>query len=515
MEIAKRHQVGIALLLILALALLLRVWGLGYDLPFIYHPDEPVTISVSQGIFKTGDLNPHFYHYPSLFFYINAFAYIPYYLAGKLLGGLCSRQDVAAPISLMMGVAQAPMPSAVLMGRLITVLFGLGSVLLTFVAGKRLAGKSEVGLLAALFLALSPIHVWHNRWVTPDTFVTFFAVATLVASISVWQRGTTWAYILAGVCAGFTAATKYNGGLVVLVPLAAHFLRRGKQGFKDGRFYLAMACSLLTFIVTNPSIFLDREWLLSGLLYDLTHYSSTHEGQEGDSLRWYVTYLVQTTGVIAPLALWQIVRGVYRRRKEIILVAVFPVFYLAMIVRFAVRNDRTIMPLTPFLFLLAAWLLVEFLTRAWNARPAKAQVSLLAVSGALVATAIILPIPQTLKMNVQFSQVNSREAARVWINANLPQGAKIALEAYAPFVDSQRFSVQAVLRMVDHDPQWYVDNDFDYLVFSEMMFGRFYEEQDRYPDRVQQYDDLFQQFTLVRVFEAQGYEVRVYRIGDG
>jgi len=106
---------------ILFMAFLLRIWGIDYDLPYIYHPDEPGYIIISQNIFKTGDLNPHFFNYPSLFFYINAFAYIPYYLVGKLIGIFRTPGDIVPPLSLAMGVTRAPMPSAVLLGRFITV----------------------------------------------------------------------------------------------------------------------------------------------------------------------------------------------------------------------------------------------------------------------------------------------------------------------------------------------------------------------------------------------------------
>ena len=71
---------------ILLLAFALRTWGINYDLPYIYHPDEPGYISIALNIVKTGDLNPHFFNYPSLFFYINSFAYFLAEVIGKLTG---------------------------------------------------------------------------------------------------------------------------------------------------------------------------------------------------------------------------------------------------------------------------------------------------------------------------------------------------------------------------------------------------------------------------------------------
>jgi hypothetical protein len=78
-------------------AFLLRLWGINFGLPYLYHPDEPGYVTIAQNIFKTGDLNPHFFNYPSLFFYLNALAYMPYYLAGRLAGAFSSPADIAAP----------------------------------------------------------------------------------------------------------------------------------------------------------------------------------------------------------------------------------------------------------------------------------------------------------------------------------------------------------------------------------------------------------------------------------
>lgn len=54
------------LTVVLLIALVLRLWGLAYDLRYVYHPDEPGLASISLRILQTGDLNPRFFHYPSL-----------------------------------------------------------------------------------------------------------------------------------------------------------------------------------------------------------------------------------------------------------------------------------------------------------------------------------------------------------------------------------------------------------------------------------------------------------------
>ncbi|MFQ5434238.1 MAG: ArnT family glycosyltransferase [Anaerolineae bacterium] len=237
------------LILIALLAIAVRLWGLNYDLPYIYHPDEPGYIVRSQSIFKTGDLNPHFFNYPSFMFYLNALAYVPYYAAGKLAGVFGAPSDILPPTSLAMGVTYAPMPTAVLLNRLVTLVFGVGVVLVTFGAGRRLTGSTAVALLASLFVALSPTNVFNSRQVTPDTFVTFWVIVGFYGAILIYKQGETRHYLLAGIGVGLAAASKYNGGLIILAVVAAHLLRHGKASLKQPRIYFALLTSGLAFLI--------------------------------------------------------------------------------------------------------------------------------------------------------------------------------------------------------------------------------------------------------------------------
>ncbi len=500
--------------LILLMAIGLRIWGISYDLPYIYHPDESGYITRSQHIFKTGDLNPHFFNYPSLFFYINSLAYVPYYLFGKLLGVFHSPGDILPPISLAMGVTQAPMPTTVLLGRIVTLIFGIGAVLLVFTIGRQLTDNTAVGLLASFMLAVSPTNVRLNGFVTPDTFVTFFVLASFLASVLMFQHGKTLHYILTGVCVGLAASSKYNGALIVLPLLTAHFLRYGKRGLKDYRLYLALLLSGLAFLVTTPFAVLDYPKFITDLQFEAHHYSTGHAGMEGDTLQWYLNYLWKTMGPIWILAVLGILYNIFLRSKQVILLSVFPLVYFVFINRFVIRNDRTIMPITPFLLLLAAFFLVQLFDKVKVIESESAHRLLFTAVSGLIVGSLIFPLARTVKDNLQITTVNSRETARIWVDCSLPAGSKIAIESYAPFVDPTRFSVQGFGRMIDHSPDWYVDEDFEYLIFSQGMYGRFYKHPDRYSDETSQYDSYFNEFKLLKVFTDGGYEVRVYQVNE-
>jgi len=117
-----------------------------------------------------------------------------------------------------------------------------------------------------------------------------------------------------------------------------------------------------------------------------------------------------------------------------------------------------------------------------------------------------------VKGAIRLTTVDSRETARIWIASNLSRGVRIAIESYAPYVDPQYFSVHGFNGLADHTPEWYIDNGFDYLVFSQGAFGRFYQDLARYSNRISQYEDLFSAFDMVRTFTDGEYEVRIYRV---
>lgn len=508
----RQHYTGWLLFAICLLALLLRAWGLDFGLPSLYHPDEPTYVVIAQHMIKTGDLNPHFFNYPTLFFYIHALAYLPYFLMGKLLGVFHSVADIPYPVVHALGVGTTDMPSTFMLGRWLTVLFGVGMVVLVYLVGKRLFDKPGVGLLAALLTAVSPANVVNSRFITPNIMLSFFGVLALLGAALVLRRGDTRYYVLAGLGAGLPASIKYNGALIIVTLAAAHFLREGPRGLKDWRIYMAPLLAAALFFATTPFAILDSAKFLNDIRQEAQHYSTAHFGMEGDALNWYIDYLWTVEGLIIVPAVLGMLRGLISRSKPLIMLSVFPVIYFIFISTFVVRNDRTVMPLLPFLALLGSSFLFYLLDSPGPALPLARR----AVTGFAVAVMILsvtYPLVQTALRSEQSQLgVASRNDARDWLNRTLPPGARVAVEAYGPVIDDKRFNVAWIGRLTDHPADWYAAQGFQYLVFSGGIFNRFYREPDKYAGDVQLYDTLFQSLQPVRIFPDEVYEIRVYRV---
>jgi len=500
---------------IIALATGLRLWSIGYDLPYVFHPDEPAVIDAAMRIFKSGDLNPHFFNYPSLVFYLHAAGYALYYGFGRLVGTMSGPADVAGLSGVVMGATFAPDPTVVLIGRLISLVFGVATVFLVYLIGRRLTGRPAVGALAAALLAVFPHHIYHSRVITSDGPATFFVMLTFYAAVLIFREGRTRHYVVAAVAVGLTAAGKYNGGLVGLVLPVAHFLRTGPAGWRDIRLYLAVPLVAAAFLLAMPYALLDYPAFSEALIFEANHYAAGHDGMEGDTLRWYVNFLWTTMTILPVLALAQIGRGLLQRSRATILLASFPVAYFLFISRFIVRNDRTILPLLPFIFLLAAVLLVDLGDVIRRIEAVRARRAAMVVLVAVVAVLLAMPARAIILNNIQReTEIYSGPVAGEWLVRNAPPGSRIALEPYGPYIDPALHDQRPFSQLIDHPPEWYRAEAFDYLVFSKRMYGRYYAQPALYPDQVARYDELFAAFELVQEFSSRTTEIRIYWTGN-
>src|SRR5258708_15600430 len=74
------------LALIVAAAVVARLWSLGAGIPHAVGIDEPQIVDRALRILRTGDWNPHIFDYPTLVIYVHAMVAIVRFLWGALRG---------------------------------------------------------------------------------------------------------------------------------------------------------------------------------------------------------------------------------------------------------------------------------------------------------------------------------------------------------------------------------------------------------------------------------------------
>lgn len=505
----KRIQLFL-LLLIIGVGAFVRFYGIDSQMPYLSHPDEPIYVEISRTIFQTGDLNPHFFKYPSLFFYIRTLAYIPFYYAGKLTGVFHAPQDLEGIINLTMGVSKAQTPSLIIFDRTITVLFGLGAIVLVFLLSSRMFKNKYFALIPALFLALFRSNLYLDKAIAPDTFLLFFLLLTSYFTLCLYENNTRKNYILAGLFAGLTISIKYNGGLILLPIIIAHILLDKKKFLKNINIYISLLMAGFGFVLTSPFALIDFNTFIKDFYFEMMHYSKIgHIGMEGNTLRYYSSYLYKYVGmIIISLASLQILKGIWNFSHKLIIFSSFPVFYFIMVSRIPVRNERTIFLIVPYILILA----VGFIS---DMRYAK---NIVLKKWAVYAGLLLLLVPfyhyanAAIYVSKNYYYSETHDQVRDWINANIPQGSKIALESYAPFVSPEKYNVLGVKQMIDKDLSWYRQQGYDYLIFSELMYSRFLENPNRYKAEYEKYRQFFIELEKVIFFEKRARSIKIYKV---
>jgi len=405
---------------ILLLGLALRVWGLGWGLPsathyFSYHPDESVVLETATGMnVFNGHLLPHFYNYGSLQLYLVCFANT----LAALFGGL-----EIVPKNFAVWYPQ--WAKMYLIGRWLTVGMGVGTVWAVFAIGKRLWGR-RAGLLAALTLAIMPLHAQHSHFLTVDVPATFWAMLSLLWAVRLatgepkpWK-----AALWAGVFAGFAAATKYNLALIILPLLAACFLTRHKSGAAIG-----LAAFVLAFLVVCPGAVLESGIFLRDLRFEAVHVQNVDDPTFRGTGSGFTYHIVRnlSAGLGLPLLSLVLVSVGYaidKRERGDGLLAVFALPYYILIGMAAVKYARYDIPLLPILALWNGRLLADIsrISRAhirWPVLSASVAILLLTL---IYARLLILPMTQPdprdagLKVLLQIAPPTSRIglAAQPW-----------------------------------------------------------------------------------------------------
>jgi 4-amino-4-deoxy-L-arabinose transferase-like glycosyltransferase len=498
----------LALAAILVAAFALRAWGAFFDLPYIFHPDEPVNLQIIQHMLASHDPDPHAFLYPSLMYYINvAVALIFVSLPAALTG---HEVQYLEPLSIAMGSTFAPDANAVAMYRLVSICGGLLAVFLMYRIGAR-ARDTSTGLIAAALMAVSPLIVDDCRHVTPDSYVVLFELLTLMASLAILSTGRWSAYVMAGIAIGATAASKYNGAVVCLFPVVAHLARNGFSLRSLAPLLLAGVLSVVAFFACCPYLIIDHAQFLHDLDYQRRMYGGSHAGMEGDAFSWYAGEIVVTTGFALVLALLQIADGIRRRWAVTWVIGLFAVVYFAFICLFQLRNDRTLLPVIPCLLVLASIFVMRLAqgdgllpNAPANTRRMLAVICVIAMSAT--------PLGVTVARTLQLTRTDSRTTAREWIEANLPEHAVVAVESYSPYIDYRRFQIVRSERAIDHPPQWYVDQHVDFLVLNQGMYGRYLMPPYGHIQDTAAYVQLMKTFPLVKQFNDGGFGVQIYAV---
>jgi hypothetical protein len=317
-----------------------------------------------------------------------------------------------------------------LLGRLLSVLFGLATILLVYKLGQLLYGRLP-GALAALLLALMPYHVIVSRQVLLDGPMTFFATLTLYLLARFGRtRRPGWLYA-AGASMGLTAMTKETsivllGGIFVFLALAPEIHTRIRDLIVSVFFmFLVIAPYPISIILAGNSS-TGQNYLVWQLFRRPNH-----------PWTFYFQVVPPAVGilvlVVAIIGLFMLRREHYWREKLLLAWIIVPFAFFEI---WPVKGYQYLLPIAPALALLAGRPLGIWIQRATNKRfvsPFKTffnqkatywmMTGVVALSLGFSSWQRIQPETSTEFLAGTGGVPGGREAG-LWIKSNVPLSAK-------------------------------------------------------------------------------------------
>lgn len=268
---------GLAILLVAAAV---RLPTLTAGLPYISYVDENHVLHPVVHMITEKTWEPTQYFYPSLPFYLVAAAALAYSPVYEAVHDRPLREDLSPFPPPYYDILEPQ--ELIVLGRLVTLAFSLGIVVLTGLLAQRLAGRAA-GLFAAWLAALVPALVVRSAIINVNPPVVFFVLATLLFAESAREGARPRRdAILAGLMTGLAASFKYPAVLVCLPVALAVFLSSAPFLEKVRRLALAGAVAAAVVLLAMPALVLRLNDVLEFMRFTSKFYKDLVFGSYWD-----------------------------------------------------------------------------------------------------------------------------------------------------------------------------------------------------------------------------------------
>jgi len=429
------------LLGILLAGLLLRLYGITSNLPDIYSNGEAGRVSNAVEMLANRDLNPHWFGHPgTTVIYLLAFVYILFFLGGRVLGIFASADDFKA-------LYFQDQTIFFLSGRLLGVFFGIVTIGLVYLVGRKIFNKT-VGLVAATLIAITPIHVSGSQIARMDSLMPLLLTLSFWFCLKILEKNKLLDYVLASFLLGLAIVTKYPAVVFAPTIILAFFLSQGwlKQGLI--KVFSSIAACIFGAFISSPFLFIDFQQVLIDVAKEArSEQVSVTGGGLINNLRWYIENpLVNSFSIygIILLSIGFLFCAYFRKKEELILI-LFPALFLLFISSLSLRWNHWVLPILPFSCIILAWAIYK-LSELANKSFRKAGTWIFLFSLCIILVSLS---SASLAQGRETSGTDTRIQAERWITSNIQSGSSILIEPYVSNFPKDSFK----LFQIDRDKQ--------------------------------------------------------------
>jgi hypothetical protein len=400
-------------------AFLVRLLGIKYGLPYLSHPDEARIILDTFSMGHRFSLLPEVPDYPLLYRYLLLLVYAVYFLLGRVFQVFSGSIDFA----LKFLINPAPV---YLISRFLSVLFGTALAVPAYFLGKRLSGRIETGVIAAIFVLWEFQLLQHSQWALYSIILCFTVLMSFYYICSLIGSPRLRNFVWAGIWCGLSISVQ-NQGVFVLPSLFLSYILVffGKGGIGKKRVALYALVSLV--VLGACSLIGNLYWLfifqksLNRMIWmvDVTRVGFSSQAPYAynvfDMARWFAWELVRQDMLLGLIMVCGLVYALFTQRKIGAVITLFVLVHLYLVSNWGFRQLHDTITLIPVLCVLGAVFLTDI------AKNKKAAF--------LIACLTVLPLfLQALSIDIKKMRKDTRIQAKEWIEANIPSGARIGID---------------------------------------------------------------------------------------
>jgi hypothetical protein len=425
------------LLLIILIAFLLRIWGVDFGLPHIYHTDEwnevKRALKLGAGIFDFDRVGKGGY------FYLLFLEYGVYFVIMKIIGLVKSADDF------LFSFFQDP-TNIWMIGRITTVMIGTLNCFFVYLLGKN-AFSRGAGLFAAALLAVHPLHIRNSHFITVDVPLTILITICFLIMYSKPEnfRLETNRYLLLGLFAALAMMTKITAGPVLFSILVFHYISVRSDSkwvgfrsyFLDKRLLFFILVFSIVYLVGDPGILFNYKRIGH---YFLSFFQFSGKAvKSGKSLEWPIDPVKYSPALYYLKALFPLkhillsllfiagfvfaFRANFSRNMIFITFVFSYTFFLIASKKPELLFSRYLLPILPILCVYVG----IAIDTIWSAlRDKRMYTRVLAI--AVVALLFFPLIRDAIAVSKGFMRTDNRTIAKNWVEENIPSEAVIYIE---------------------------------------------------------------------------------------
>ncbi|MEN9328140.1 MAG: hypothetical protein RI947_948 [Candidatus Parcubacteria bacterium] len=431
----------------------LRLYNQRWDNGLQIHPDERAITMFAEKIHFFDQLDPDFFSYGSL----------PIYLLKALTQFFTWLIPTWFTVDAMYTI-----------GRTLSVIFDMGTAYLLFVLVKKISNK-KIAVLSLFFYVMAFFPIQNSHFYIVDVQVTFYVTLLLTLLLRYIEKPTLKNALLVGIVHGLCLAVKITPVIFVpfiIVILLVNQLKKNLGIVKNAirafkPLYIYVGSIVLTYLICVPYSILNHTKYIHDMTEQLRLNSNPYEFpftlQYVDTtpyIYYFKNIILWGAGpIIAIMAFLGICIALFhyrphtlqkgispfksiqefvRRHYIPVTIALFYAYYVLIIGRSAVKFMRYMLPVYPFIALMAAiGFYYIFIANIRKLKPiyatSLATFAFIVLSGTVVWTATFMSI---------YTQPLTRLTASYWINSSIPKNSVLTYEGWddgLPLMGSELF----------------------------------------------------------------------------